>query len=55
MVILVDSGASHKLISKEIICDQHLSTDPQLQFQVMLGDEKTTPGPGICYGVPFSI
>ena len=54
-MILIDSGATHCFMSEDIILEKQIPMNPHLQFQVMLGNGKTTPGRGICCDVPFSI
>ena len=55
MIVLIDSGASHNFLSEELIQVLDISKNLPRQFQVMLGNGKTTPGQGMRCGVPFTI
>jgi hypothetical protein len=55
VVILIDSGASHNILSSSLVLELKLPLTPTNEYCVVLGTGEAVKGGGICKGVHISV
>lgn len=55
VVVLIDSGATHNFISKDIVDKLQLSVERTREYNITMGTRSIIKGEGICRGIKVEI